>query len=346
MSKTFLVTGGCGFIGSTTCDFLLRQGHEVIAYDNLMRKGVERNLELFLAGRPNFSFVEGDIRDFENIWDLDQKIDGIVHLAANPGIPKSIEDPLYDFDVNARGTLLLLQFARECGNIPFVFASTNKIYSERLNEIPFNETETRYEAQGQYESGIPETFPMDGVESPHSPYGCSKASADLYCQEYAYVYGVPTVTNRMSAIYGPWQRGLEEQGWLVWFMINKIKETELTIFGDGKQVRCCLFGEDLARLYEQELLHSKIFGGHVYNVGGGKHNTFSLNEFINYLDKTYPQYAKMSTRYTQMRLADQFWYVTDTTKIEKTGLWTPTTSLKDGIDKTFKWVEKYKEELG
>lgn len=338
-----LVTGGCGFIGSVTCDYLLKQGHRVIAFDNLIRKGVDKNLELLLADRPNFDFIEGDVMEFDDIFEIDQSIDGIVHLAGNPGIPKSIENPLYDFDVNARGTLLMLEFARGKGNIPFIMASTNKIYSERLNEIELEEIETRYNALNKYKNGINEWFPMDGVEASHSPYGCSKSAADLYCQEYAYTFGVPTIINRMSCIYGQFQHGCEEQGWIVHFINSKIRGKELTIFGSGKQVRDCLYGEDLAKLFEQQLLHPEIFGGRVYNIGGGINNTFSLLEFINYLDKTYPKYPPLKLKFDMPRPADQLWLVNNLTKIKSTGLWQPTTSLEEGIDKTFKWVEEYKD---
>jgi nucleoside-diphosphate-sugar epimerase/intein/homing endonuclease len=194
-----LVTGGAGFIGTTTCLKLLEKGHEVIAFDNLVREGVDKNLE-FLKGKDGFTFVEGDVRVKEDFVKLDSDIEGIIALAANPGIPKSLEDPLYDFDINARGMIHVLEFARSRGKIPVVFASTNKVYPDTINDLFFLKEDKHYMSTGKYLNGIPETYPMDGVGAAHSPYGASKASADLYCQEYFHTFDVPTTINRMSCI--------------------------------------------------------------------------------------------------------------------------------------------------
>ena len=150
----------------------------------------------------------------------------------------------------------------------------------------------------------------------------------------------------MSCIAGPWQRGLEEQGWVVWFMICKIKGLELTIFGDGYQLRDCLFGEDLAELYEIQLLHPEVFAGQVYNIGGGRNNTISLLELVDYLDEHFSQYPKLKIKFSYPRKADQRWCVTDIRKVKRTGLWEPKTSIIKCIEKTFKWVEENQNELG
>ena len=345
-----LVTGGAGFIGYTTCNYLLNKGYEVIAFDNLSRKGVEHNLE-FLINKENFTFIKGDVTNTEDVNLLKQyKIDGIIHLAANPAVPTSLEYPLYDFNINALGTVNMLEYARQNGKIPFILASTNKVYSDVIDSLPIIEKQTRYEWGNDIEmsdisipDSINELFPLDGKS--HSPYGCSKLTADIYAREYYHTYGVPTVVNRMSCIYGPHQMGKEEQGWVAWFCIAKIMGLPITIFGDGKQVRDCLYGEDLAELYELQLRNIETFKGNVYNVGGGLQNTTSLLEFINIIDKNFSkigseEYKKLEYKFEDWRQADQKIYISDISKISK--YWQPKTNLLTGITKIIDWVKENK----
>ena len=342
-----LVTGGCGFIGYSTCNYLLNKGYEVVAFDNLQRSGVEHNLR-FLINRKNFTWIKGDVTKKEDIALLtNHKIDGIIHLAANPGVPMSLNYPSYDFNVNALGTLNMLEYARMNGKIPFILASTNKVYSDRLNDLPTIEKETRYEWNLDSHrvgsvNAVSELFPIDGKY--HSPYGCSKLSADAYAREYYATYGVPTVVDRMSCIYGPRQFGKEEQGWIAWFCVAKIKGLPVTIYGDGKQVRDCLFGEDLAELYEMQIRNIDAFKGRVYNVGGGSDNTMSLLELINILDERfsrygYSEYKKLEYSFSDWRKADQKIYISDITKISQ--YWKPKTSILEGLKKTFGWIQNY-----
>lgn len=340
-----LVTGGCGFIGYTTCNYLLNKGYEVIAFDNLKRSGVEHNLR-FLIRRKNFTWIKGDVTLYDDFSTLsNSNIDAIIHLAANPAVVTSIEYPVYDFQVNALGTLNVLEFSRRNGKIPVILASTNKVYSDMLNsmDIPLSETNTRYIFHSDVlRNGIDESFPVDG--GCHSPYGCSKLTADIYAREYYTTYGVPTVVDRMSCIYGPHQFGKEEQGWVVWFCIAKIKGIQATIYGDGKQIRDCLYGEDLAELYELQIRSIDNFKGEVYNIGGGYDNTMSLLELVHILDEqtsrlSYIHYPKLTLKFADWRTADQKWYVSDITKISK--YWKPKTNIISGLKKTFNWVENY-----
>lgn len=342
------VTGGCGFIGYNTCDYLLNKGYEVVAFDNLQRNGVEHNLR-FLINRKNFTWIKGDVTRKEDISLLQShKIDGIIHLAANPGVPMSIEHPSYDFNVNALGTLNMLEYARQNGKVPFILASTNKVYSDAINDIPLIETETRYRVDEscediEHHKSISEGFSIDG--NYHTPYGCSKLTADIYAREYYHTYNVPTVVNRMSCIYGHHQFGKEEQGWVAWFCIAKIKGLPVTIFGDGKQVRDCLFGEDLAELYELQLRNIDSFKGQVFNVGGGSANTMSLLELIRILEErfskfSYRSYSKLNYTFSDWRLGDQKRYVSDISKISK--YWKPKTDIMSGLKKTINWIESYK----
>lgn len=332
-----LVTGGAGFIGSNTVEYLLEKGYEVVAFDNLRRKGVEHNLKR-LSDNPDFTFVRGDIRNLEDFDFLPKGLEGVIHLAANPGIPWSLQVPRYDFDVNALGTFNILEFARKNGNIPVVYASTNKVYSDKVNEIPLIEKEKRYEFKDKDFLGFNEKFPIDGCGdgSSHSPYGCSKYTGDIYCQEYAANFNVPTVVNRMSCIYGKWQHGVADQGWVMWFVRAALLDLPLTIYGDGKQVRDCLYGRDLAELYESELRNINVHGGKVYNAGGGVENTLSLLELIDYLeDKTG---KKLKTTFTEWRPADHRVYISDISKVSK--FWKPKTSIKKGLDSCFEWAKE------
>ena len=294
MKKTLIVTGGCGFIGTNICLLAIKKGYHVVAFDSFIRPHTEENA--VILKESGVEIIRGDVRSEHDFERLPKKANGIIHLAANPGIPWSIKWPMYDFSVNAMGTLNVLEFARKNNLIPVIFASTNKVYSEEINLIPVKEEKTRHVwnfeknvkpplrssvLEGLTEKGVNENFPMDSAgKFPHSPYGVSKATGDLYCQEYYHMYGVPTVVNRMSCIYGLYQKGVEDQGWTDWFVQAKIHNRPLNIYGDGKQVRDCLFGGDVAELYLLELEMIEKVKGQIFNVGGGITNTISLLETI------------------------------------------------------------------
>lgn len=327
--KTILITGGAGFIGTNITEYFLKQGWKVIIFDNLSRKGVEKNIKEL----ENCILIRGDVRCLEDFHKINEPINGIINLAANPGIPWSIENPIYDVQINLMGALNVLEFARQ-GKIPVIQASTNKIYSEEINQIAIKELPTRY--QLMLENGISETFPMDGIGLPHSPYGCSKAAADLYCQEYNVTFNVPTVICRMSCIYGKYQMGVEEQGWVTWFMYAKKHQLPLTIYGNGKQVRDLLYAEDLAKLYYLLITNINVHRGQVYNIGGGKDNTISLLELIDWIDKK--QEPKLQLNLKNWRTADHKVYISDIRKISP--YWKPKINLEEGLQRSWEWVLK------
>ncbi len=341
MKKTILVFGGAGFIGTNICTLALNKGYKVIAFDSLIRTGVETNI----LEHENYTLIRGDVRNEEDFLRIPtDDLFGIINLAANPGVPWSVTNPIYDFNANAKGALNILEFSRKNGKIPVIQASTNKVYSEEINEIKLEERKTRYVVSDKkYYKGIPENFPVDGIgKFGHSPYGCSKLSADMYCQEYYHIFGVPTVLNRMSCIYGKYQHGVADQGWVTWFIIAKILEQPLEIFGDGKQVRDALYGEDLAELYIHELENIELHKGKVYNIGGGPKNTTSLLELIDLLDNTKinggPTYAPLQLTFKDWRPCDHKVYISDIDKISP--YWKPKTPFATGIMKTYEWVEK------
>lgn len=338
---TILITGACGFIGTNITMTAIRKGYKVVGMDSLIRKKSEENIPVL--EKAGATIIRGDVRSKEDFNRIPGDIDAIIHLAANPGVPWSIEYPLYDFETNARGTFNALEFAKERGKIPFLYASTNRVYSDMVNEIPLKEKRYSYAIEkkkdwlaGSSEKGINEQFPIDGFgKYMHSPYGISKLTGDLYCQEYFHLYGIPTVINRMSCVYGYYQKGVSEQGWVDHF-IRKIGfgDKKITIFGNGKQVRDMLWGQDLADLYLWELENINKIKGEVFNVGGGSKNTLSILEAIQLIEKISSRKAIIT--YKPNRDADQKFYISDIQKIKKRLGWKPQIYPIEGLRLIYK----------
>lgn len=333
-----LITGGCGFIATNTAIEAIRRGYKVTAFDSFIRKGSEENVPIL--EKRGATIFRGDVRNPEDFERLEEKYDAIVHFAGNPGIPWSIAHPYYDFQVNALGTVNVLEYARTHGNIPVIYASTNKCYSDMVNDIPLKEKDTRYEwdqppggwMDGVTSKGINEFFPTDGFQRyPHSPYGCSKLTGDTYCQEYFHTYGTPVVINRMSCIYGFYQKGVEDQGWIDFFIRSiGFGDGKINIYGNGKQVRDMLFGSDVANLYLDELEAIDSVQGNVFNVGGGATNTLSLLEAIAHIEQVTGKKADIT--FKPWRHADQRIYISDTTKVTKKLGWKQSVTPKQGIE--------------
>ena len=324
-----LITGICGFIGSNVAEYFIKRDWEVMGMDNFSRKGVEKNAAII--EKLGCKIVRGDIRCMEDFAGIDD-VDAIINLAANPGIPWSIENPIYDARANLMGALNVLELARDYGAC-VIQASTNKVYSDLVNTIPIKRFGRRYKYTKLYEKGINENFPIDG--SPHSPYGCSKLAADIYAQEYNTTFQVPTVVCRMSAIYGPRQMGVSEQGWISWFINCKKHDIPLEIFGDGLQVRDVLYIDDLSKLYYQLIMNIDEYRGQVFNVGGGVDNTISLLEMIDWLNKKGGK--KLQLTFKDWRIADHKVYISDITKVTNVTKWKPEVSVEEGLEKTWKW---------
>lgn len=341
-----LVTGGCGFIGTNVCVQAIERGHEVVAFDNLVRPLTEENIPILK--KAGVKIVRGDIRNAVDFAKLPWTPEGIIHLAGQCGIPYAQISPRYDFEVNVLGTINVLEYARLNGKIPVAFASSNKVYTNITNLIPIVETDTRYVwgtmpflmskvAWGtdaiphEDPTAINEDMPLDAFgEFARSLYGTSKVAGDLYMQEYYQAFGVPTVVNRMSCIYGHYQKGVEDQAWVDWF-IRQIDHGngEINIFGTGKQVRDMLFGSDTANLYIAELENIDKVKGKVYNIGGGVDNTMSLLEAINYIEEITGKKSKLT--FADKRHGDQDIWISDISKIKEDLGWHPSISPKEGI---------------
>lgn len=338
-----LVTGGAGFIGSNICRVALLSGHSVIAFDNLVRHGVKNNIEIFRKEK-RYQFIAGDIRNKSN-FDQFNNIDCIINLAANPSVPRSITDPLYDFSINVVGHLNILEFAKSHGKIPVILASTNKVYTDQMNQLPLVIRNSRYEYTDPNlnKYGFNEHTDVDGVEGfTNSPYGTAKLAAEKYSREYWHHYGVQIVINRMSCVYGEFQKGVEEQGWVDWFLRAKYAGIPLNIYGDGKQVRDLLFGADVASLYLWQAEHIDRVNGMTFNIGGGPAKGFqvSLLELINYIDEHFSG-KKLQYRFEPWRPSDQRIYISDIRKVKHTTGWVPTTSIAQGLSIMWKAFNQY-----
>lgn len=330
----YLVTGGAGFIGANYVARLISRGETVVVYDNLSRQGAARNLAWLQAtlGAQTFTFIRGDVRDAELLVATARDADVIVHLASQVAVTTSVQDPRTDFECNALGTFNVLEAARLSRRQPIVlYASTNKVYGG-MEQLRVAELETRY-AYCDYPQGIPETYPLDF----HSPYGCSKGAGDQYVRDYARIYGLPTVVFRQSCIYGPRQFGVEDQGWVAWFLIAALLGKPITIYGNGKQVRDVLFITDLLDVYDAAVAHIDRAAGQVYNIGGGPARQLSVwREFEPLLRRLLGR--DLAVSWGAWRPGDQRIYVSDIRKAAQDLGWQPRLGVEEGITRLFAWV--------
>lgn len=334
MPRRFLVTGGAGFIGSNYVARLLKRGEQVVIYDNLSRAGAQNNLEFLRGafGENAVNLIQGDVRDAAMLRETAQNADVIVHLAAQVAVTTSVVDPREDFEINAQGTFNMLEAARASGRNPVVlYASTNKVYGG-MEDVTVVEEKDAYRYR-DYPSGIPESMPLDF----HSPYGCSKGSGDQYVRDYHRIYGLPTVVFRQSCIYGPRQFGVEDQGWVAWFIIAAQTGKPITIYGDGKQVRDVLYIDDLLNAYDAAIERIDQAAGKVYNIGGGAANTMSIwKQFGPILEKL--SGGTVPVDWSNWRPGDQRIYVSDIALAQQELDWQPKVGVVEGIERLYQWV--------
>ncbi len=334
MSRNMLITGGAGFIGSNYAARCIARGDTVTIFDNLSRSGAAANLQWLKSsyGPDSFTLEVGDVRQADAIREAAASADVIVHLAGQVAVTTSVTDPREDFEINALGTFNVLEAARASGRNPAVlYASTNKVYGG-MEDVRVEETPTQYR-YADFPLGIPETQPLDF----HSPYGCSKGSGDQYVRDYHRIYGLPTVVLRQSCIYGTRQFGVEDQGWVAWFVIAAVTGRPIKIYGDGKQVRDVLFVEDLLNAYDLALANLAVSAGQVYNVGGGPTNTMSIwMDFEPILEKLLGR--PVPTSRGDWRPGDQRIYVSDIRKAQQELGWAPRVGVEDGVERLYRWV--------
>lgn len=336
-----LVTGGAGFVGSHVAEYYAKKGDEVVIFDNLSRSillGYDALNTVYnwdyLKKYNNIDRIKGDIRDIGTIETASKDADVIIHAAAQTAVTTSVKDPRTDFEINALGTFNVLEAARKSkSNTSVIFCSTNKVYGDNVNKIPVKEQDKRYVFNDpNYKKGIPEMFSTDLCE--HTPYGTSKFVGDIYVQDYSHVYGLKTAIFRMSCIYGERQFGVEDQGWVAWFVIATLTNNPITIYGDGKQVRDVLYIQDLIKAYD--LFMKGNLKQEVFNIGGGSENTLSLLELLDLLEELTGMRAKIS--YANWRPSDQKVYISDIGKIKEKLKWKPEVNPRDGVNKLVGWV--------
>ncbi len=330
-----LITGGAGFIGSNLADRLLRAGRRVILFDNLSRPGSERNLEwLRREHAGSFDFHEADIRNRNAVRRSLNGVGQVFHLAAQVAVTTSLNNPIEDFEVNTRGSLNLMESIRSLRNPPgLVFTSTNKVYGD-LRDVELVLNGSRYEPADsilKYQ-GIGEQRPLEF----HSPYGCSKGSADQYILDYARTFKLPATVFRMSCIYGPHQFGNEDQGWVAHFLICALDGIPITLYGDGFQVRDILYVEDLVDAFLLAEDRIERLAGQAFNIGGGPRHTVSLRELITLIEDV--SNRKLVIKTQEWRMADQRYYASHTQKFESRTGWRRNVDVATGVRCLHRWL--------
>jgi len=332
-----LITGGAGFIGCNSAARFLRRGHEVVVIDNLIRPGTPSNLE-WLKSQGKLTFAKIDIVDAEG---LDRAFadhadcDLVLHLAGQVAVTSSVVNPRADFNANLLGTFNVLEAVRRrAPKVVFVYSSTNKVYGG-MEDQGVTLRDGRY-AYSNLPHGVNEGVQLDF----HSPYGCSKGGADQYVRDYHRIYGLRSVVFRQSCIYGYRQFGLEDQGWVAWFIIASQLKRPISLYGDGRQVRDILFVDDLVDAYEAAYERIDQVAGQVFNVGGGPSNTISLLDLLEYLGRK--QGAPVPYTTMNWRPGDQRVFVSDNRRAANQLEWTLKTGWQRGLDLLYAWVAENK----
>ncbi len=332
-----LVTGGAGFLGTNICDALARNGRDVLILDNLSRPRVSENAAWLRDRHPcKVRIIAGDVRDETAVIDAVKGATAVIHLAAQVAVTTSVVHPIEDFEINARGTLNLLQaVAHHAPHAPVLFASTNKVYGKLISDDGFQRAGERYVPT---DSRIAAGFAEDTPLSFYSPYGCSKGVADQYVIDHARVFGLKTCVFRMSCLYGPHQYGNEDQGWVAHFLISTLLGRPIAIYGDGYQVRDVLYVEDAVSAYLAALDNMDRISGEAFNLGGGPQNILSLRELLRHLKDMTGCTPVVS--YHPWRPGDQRWYVSDTSAMSQSLGWRAEVDVAEGLKRLLCWVRE------
>ena len=322
-----IISGSTGLVGSEAVDFFSDKGFDVVGIDNNLRKfffghdgstlWVKNKL---LKRNKRFRNYSTDIRNFNSLKRIFQKYSKntalIIHCAAQPSHDYGINHPVIDFNVNATGTLNLLELTKQyCPEAPFIFMSTNKVYGDNPNKISLIKKKFRFDVdkKGKYFKGINEEFSIDNCT--HSFFGVSKTYADLIVQEYGKNVGLKTVCFRAGCITGPKHSGAELHGFLSYLVKKIINDKEYKIIGyEGKQVRDNIHSQDLVKCFWE--FYKKPKYGEVYNIGGGRYSNCSVIEAINYIKEK--KDLKIKLNYMRKnRVGDHIWYISNCSKFKK-----------------------------
>lgn len=332
-----LVTGGCGFIGSHTCEHFRSLGWDVVSYDNMTKFELDRTGYRSDASRDlNWSLLDGlgvcllraDVRRLDDLLDAASGCDYLIHTAAQPAVTIGLEQPLLDLDTNVTGTVHALEAARR-HRIPIVSCATIHVYGNWIND-ELRETDTRYVREP---AEIAEDAPT--MRGYLTPLHASKASAEHYVQVYAASYDVRAASFRLTGLYGPRQLGGEDHGWVANFGIRNAMGWPITIFGTGKQVRDILYAEDVARAF-QAWFERGAPG--VYNVGGGRESAISLLECIDLIERTTGRRSQV--RFEPPRFGDLQYFVCDSTRARRGFGFEPKVRPEEGVPRLLDWIER------
>jgi CDP-paratose 2-epimerase len=328
-----VITGGAGFIGSNAADRHLARGDEVVVIDNLSRRGSEANLAWLQTRGGALNFLHVDVRDAGTMVQVFREhadAARVLHLAAQVAVTSSVDDPRSDFEVNAAGTLNVLEALRAAhSSAAILYSSTNKVYGELPGVRPLLR-DGRYQFEGL--GGVGEDQPLDF----HSPYGCSKGCADQYVRDYARIYGLRTIVLRQSCIYGYRQFGVEDQGWIGWFCLAARLGVPVRIYGDGRQVRDVLFIEDLLDAFDAACSRAPC-GGSIYNIRGGPVNAVSLLDVLAHLGSLTGREVPLT--FGAWRPGDQKVYISRIDRAGRDLAWAPRVPWKQGVERVYRWID-------
>ncbi len=336
-----LITGGAGFIGSFIAEYYVEKDCEIVLFDNMSRSQFQpksgktydynwRHLNKY----PGITRYPGDVRDYESLETAAEDVDVIFHAAAQTQISLSLADPIEDLSSNILGSFNVLEIARRSPKRPaIIFLSTSKVYGINPNKLKIHEQDGFMLFKGDYEAGIPETYPTDGYG--HTPFGVSKLAADLYMQEMSHIYGLKVGIFRLSTVYGPRQFGIEEQAWVSKMALDVLLGRPLNIEGDGRITRDLLYVKDLIPAFDA-FLNSGFQQG-VFNLGGGKENLMTPLKLIDILAEKTGKALKPN--HIDAQPYEQKVFYSDNSKAARMLHWQPVTCTEEGLEAIIKWIE-------
>ncbi len=327
-TRPVLITGGAGFIGSNLAHRLLQSGERVILFDDLSRPQVARNAEwLRRSHGDRVELCEADVRDATSVTEACRGASLVVHLAAQVAVTTSLRRPIEDFEINARGTLNVLEaLRRQATPPPLIFTSTSKVYGA-LGDVALRESGRRCEPTDARlrARGIDEARPLDF----HSPHGCAKGAADQYVLDYARTFGLSAAVLRVGTTYGLRQLGNEEQGWVTHFATQARSGAPIVVHGDGLQVRDALFADDLVGAILVARAAMPRIRGNAFNIGGGPEQTTSVLELLDLLEEIGGRRPEI--RFEAARPGDPRWYVADVQRFKDATGWAPHIGVREGV---------------